>query len=137
MYLNKEIDEFILNLEANSFFSDMKIIKAYPYAIKPTRLKKTVIAVSPSQISAKNISLGETHFFADYKIDVDIYVPQQFGADSIINIVREILGCAAGFYAVGVTASKINADDNLNCFTSKCTVEFNGEIDLGGNENEQ
>lgn len=136
VYLNKEIDEFVIRLEKNSFFSQIKVIKAYPYAIKPTRLKKTVITVSPSQISAENISLGETHLFADYKIDVDIYVPQQIGADSIISIVREIFRCAAGFYAVGVTASKITADDNLNCFISKCTIEFNGEIDLGSDENE-
>lgn len=136
MYLTCEIQGIIDYLRADKHFDNTHIVKAFPYMKKPTKLRKIVIAVSPSEIEAENISVGDVNLYGEYSIDFDVFSPQELGTpvvfDSIQNII-EILKC---FYPSRIYVSKITPVDEISCFSAKCTLTFNGEINFGGAVNE-
>ena len=130
MCLDNELDAFIERLKTSEALGDAKIIKAYPYVLKPTKLKNTVIAVSPSEISAQSISLGQENFFASYVIDADIYVPVELGSPKIWEYIRGILLSQMNSFPSSVSVSKVTAEDRLSCCTAKCSITYNGALDL-------
>lgn len=128
MYLTEEIDALIAQLKTNQFFENIKIVKAFPYINKPTRLSKTVIAVSPSKISAENISIGSESLFGDYSVDFDIFIPIQEGTPVDTAVIEQLLCTLSSCYLKAAAVSEITADNTISCCTAKCTLTFSGEI---------
>lgn len=132
MCLDHELNTFIDRLKNSEAFSDVQIIKAYPYVTKPTRLKNAVITVSPSEISGKSISIGQENIFASYTIDADIYVPVESGSPRMWEYIRNILLAQMNSIPTAVSVSRVTADDKLSCYTARCSLTYNGVLALDG-----
>jgi hypothetical protein len=132
MYLAKEIDVLTEALRENSYFDNVKIVKAYPYLNKATRLSKTVIAISPAGIDAKNISIGDENLFGDYSIAFDVFIPIQSGSPIESSVIEQLLVTMSKCYPVGISVSEISVNNDISCCTAKCIFTFNGEIGIGG-----
>lgn len=132
MYLTEEIDALTARLKANPYFDRIKIVKAFPYKNKPTRLGTAVVAVSPSRISAENISVGGERLFGDYSIDFDVFIPIQEGTPVDTTVIEQIISTLSACFPKSVAVSKITADNSIFCCTAKCTLTFSGEITIGG-----
>lgn len=132
MYLNKEIDALIALLKANPFFDDIKITKAFPFINKPTRLSRTVIAVSPSKIDAQNISVGGESLFGDYSIDFDVFIPINDGTPVDTDVIEQLVCTLSKSFPKAAAVSEITVNNNIFCCTAKCTFTFSGEIKIGG-----
>lgn len=130
MCLDKELDAFVERLKNSEALSDVKIIKSYPYASKPTRLKNTVITVSPSEISGESISIGQENIFAKYTIDADIYVPVELGPPRMWEYIRAVLLAQVNSYPTAVFVSRVTANDKLSCCTARCSFTYNGVLSL-------
>jgi hypothetical protein len=133
MYLTNEIDVLIEMLRANSYFDDIKIIKAFPYSMKATRLAKTVIAVSPSKVEGENISIGDNKMFGEYSIDFDVFIPILSGTPVKSDVIEQIVTTVSACYPSGISVSAITVNNDISCTTAKCTFTFSGEISIGGN----
>lgn len=130
MCLDDELDAFIERLKSCEALEDVRIIKAYPYVLKPTKLKRAVITVSPSEINAQKISLGQKNLFASYVIDADIFVPVELGSPKIWEYIRGILLSQTNSFPSSVYVSRVTAVDKLSCCTVKCSVTYNGALEL-------
>lgn len=132
MYLNKKTTDIVQKLSLDKRFKEIKVIMAYPDVNKPTRLKKIVVSVSPSAIDAENISVGEECMYGEYKIDIDVFVPQNFGTPCVQEVVQNIIDALKDEMMSGIKVSEIKAYNSLFCYGVNCRLTFLGEIDFGG-----
>lgn len=132
MYLTHEIQQVIDYLRADRRFFNTKIVKAFPYMKKPTKLRTIVIAVSPSKIDAENVSVGDINLYGEYSIDFDVFSPQELGTPAVFRSIQDIIEILKSFYPSKVYVSEITSVDGISCFSAKCTLTFRGDIDFGG-----
>lgn len=146
--LNKAVDDFIARLNQSDVFGDLegaegvdgigniKIIKSYPYVIKPTKLTKIVVAVSLGDVSGNSISIGDSCIFGSYRIDACIYSPYARGADVLPLVAEKIFACFADCNPVSITTTQVDTDATTLCYTIKCSITFSDLINLGGGNSE-
>jgi hypothetical protein len=114
---------------------DCKIIKAYPYEFKPTRLSKAVIAVSQSEVEVENIAIGDECYFGNYTINTAVYVPYEFGVPAVSKFIDAIVKSQADYCPLKISTTKIENVENISCFKFDCSFTFNDFI-LMEDENE-
>lgn len=134
MILNERIDEFIDRLNSSELLSDCKIIKAYPYFRKPTRLENTIIAISLGEINASNIELGGDVLNGSYIINASIYSP--YGEADVSKTIQAVVDSQLSAYPSSISVSELNTNDSLSCVWAKCGFSFYDNISFGGSENE-
>lgn len=127
MFFDEKIDETIEILKRDSFFDDMRIIKAYPCATKPTRLEKNIIAVSPGETVMNNISVGQCVLYGNYEIRFDIFVSQRNGAESLAKIASRIIHDSLFKHPAKIEVSNTSAYNAIGAFTLRCTLTFAGK----------
>lgn len=132
MYLNKKVNDIVQKLSLDERFKDSKIIKAYPDVNKPTRLKRIVVSVSPSSIEAENISVGEECMYGEYSIDIDAFVPQNFGTPCVQKVIENVIDTLKDEFPTRIKVSQINVNNSLFCYYVNCCLTFCGEINFGG-----
>ncbi len=130
--LSNVVDDFINKLKQDAHFENIKIIKAYPYVAKPTRLSKIVLCLSLAEISADNCSVGDNCIYGDYKIDIDIFVPYKIGADVISDVFSNIVNACNDNLPIGISTNNIKNDRDTLCYTAKCSLVFNDALNIGG-----
>lgn len=136
MYLSNEIDSLCKRLKADDSLNAFKIIKAYPYNIKPTRLSYQVIAVSPSSIEAESIAVDNEDFYGKYSIDLDVFSPYEMGSPAMSDALERVLVSATDNTVVGISVSAVTVDENAHCFKAKCTLKYCYSHMLRGINNE-
>lgn len=135
MYLNKKVNDIVNKLSSDKRFDNIKVIMAYPNVNKPTQLKKIVVTVSPSEIDAENISVGENCFYGDYSVNIDVFVPQNFGSPCIQQTVESVVDLLKDEMPKAVRVSQIKVDNALFCYYVNCRITFCDVINFGGNAN--
>lgn len=136
MYLDNYIDELLQRLQQCSELNDIKIIKAYPYAIKPTALDTIVITLSPGGIQCDNVELGGSTFHGRYDIDAHIFVPHKLGSPVATDVVSRFLRYGVDWRVQGVSLTQIDSSDILRCYTAKCSLTYYDRFDFGDDSNE-
>lgn len=131
MYSDKRIEELIAELEQCSALDDVKIIKAFPYAIKPTVPDKAMITLSPGEVSCESIGIGEDCFHGRYGIDANVFVPYEMGSSVMADILSRLLQNSVDCRVQGVSVKPAQADDTLHCYTAGCTLTYYDKFDFG------
>lgn len=134
MLLSTKINSFVERLNACSELKSCKIIKAYPYSMKPTNLKSTVIAVSVGEIASENVEIGGEELCGKYKINAYIYSPYKM--NDFNNIISLVINSQLNAYPSAVSVSEISNSDDLECLFVNCSFTFFDSLDFGGDENE-
>ena len=134
--LSNAVDDFVTMLSQNDDFGNIKVIKAFPYVIKPTKLSKIVVAVSLGDVNADNISIGDNCVFGTYRIDTCIYAPFDMGADDLPLVAEKIFASCVNYNPVAFTTTQVDTDAKTLCYTLKCSITFSDLINLGGGDNE-
>lgn len=136
MYLNEKVKDIVYRLSQDTRFEHTKIITAYPDSNKPTRLKQIVVCVSPSSVDAENIAVGEAFMYGRYSVDIDVFVPQNFGSPCVQTAVQNLMDALRAELPVGIKVSQIQVNNSLFCYSVNCCLTFCGEIDFGGGKND-
>ena len=126
------LSDFIEKLEADEFFEDVRIKRAYPDEIKPTLLKKAVVALGIKSIEVDENSIGQDIKSGSYSVFADIFIPYSFDKQSFERIVFKICADICGLNLVAIEISGITADATAECYTMKTLFTFNGEICFKG-----
>ena len=134
MYLQAELNKIYTALKESEALENYIVIKAYPYATKPTKLQKSVITVSPAASELKNVTLGEKSAFGTYGIYTDIFIPQESGSPCGSDAVQKIIEILSDFEPVNIKISEFKNEDVLNAFSLRCLFRFSGAISLDGEE---
>lgn len=136
MYLRSECEALLNLLKESGELGGCYIILAYPFAKKPTRLTKPIIAVSPAGLEGKAAEIGEERYFGEYTLCADIYLPQQLGSPAAYDIAERVIGAALSLNPIRIKLAEIESDDALDCFRVGCAFSFNGEISFKGGESD-
>lgn len=123
MIINEYIDKVFNAL--NDGLDDIKVIKSYPLAHKPTRMLEPIVAVSPHNMVQRAIGLGEYANETDITISVDIFVPYRNGQDVLNGIVDSI--CSLGI-AHSIKAGEPVANKQMDCISIQLLLEFKAYI---------
>ena len=124
--------DFIARLEADEFFKNVRITRAYPDAIKPTQLKKAVIAVGIKNIEVDENSLGQDIKSGSYSIFADIFVPYSYDKQTFERIVFRICADISELNLVAIEISGVTANTTAECYVMKSVFTFNDEISFKG-----
>lgn len=126
------LSDFISRLEADAFFENIRIKRAYPDEIRPTQPKKAVVAVGIKNIEVDETSVGQNIKSGSYSVFADIFVPYSFDKQSFEKIVFRICMDIAELDLTAIEISGITADTAAECYMMKSLFTFNDEICFGG-----
>lgn len=122
------LSDFIDRLEADEFFENVKITRAYPNEIKPTQLKKAVVAVGIRNIVVDENSIGQDIKTGSYSVFADIFVPYSYDKQTFERIVFRICMDISELNLVAIEISGITANTTAECYMMKSLFTFNNEI---------
>ena len=122
------LSDFMNKLEADDFFEDVRLTRAYPDVIKPTQLKKAVVAVGIKSIEVDENSVGQNIKSGSYSIFADIFVPYSYDKQGMEQIVFRICRDIAELNMVAIEVSGITVNSTAECFVMKSVFTFNDEI---------
>lgn len=133
------IDDFIAKIRANQYFSDKKVVCAYPYSVKPTVLKKVVVAAGIKEIHLSDASVGQNVKAGSYSVFADAFIPFALSDTVPRQIVSEICKSVIKDNIVSVYVSEIKASRTAQCLVLRMDLTFNDELcfDTEVNQNEQ
>ena len=122
------LSDFIDKLEADEFFENVKITRAYPNEIKPTQLKKAVVAVGIRNIEVDENSIGQDIKSGSYSVFADIFVPYSYDKQTFERIVFRICMDISELNLVAIEISGVTANTTAECYVMKSVFTFNDEI---------
>lgn len=122
------LSDFIHKLEADEFFENIRITRAYPDVIKPTRLKNAVVAVGIKNIEVDENSIGQDIKSGSYSIFANIYVPHAYDKRSFEQIVFRICRDISELNVVAIEISEITVNSTAECLVMRSVFTFNDEI---------
>ena len=122
------LSDFINRLETDKFFDNVRITRAYSDKIKPTQLKKAVVAVGIKNIEVDDNSLGQGIKTGSYSVFANIYIPHSYDRLSFEQIVFRICRNISELNVVAIEISAVTADSTAECLVMKSVFTFNDEI---------
>ena len=122
------LSDFIDKLEADDFFENIRITRAYPDEIKPTQLKKAVVAVGIRNIEVDESSIGQDIKSGSYSLFANIFVPYSYDKQTFERIVFRICMDISELNLVAIEVSGVTANTTAECYVMKSVFTFNDEI---------
>lgn len=126
--IDNMLDSVISMLKENDYFSDIKVIKAYPCSAAPTRLAAETVAVGFDEINFSSSSVDESIRDGEVTIFIDIFVPLKANNARAIDIFTEICRCFNSFNILSVRCERMAVDVSTAAYVLKTAFTFNNEI---------
>jgi hypothetical protein len=136
MNINSLLDDMLEKINANSFFDDMKIIKAYPCSVKPTRLNNVYISLGINKIDIKPYEIDDVNKAGEVSVFADIFVPIRMDNACMSEIFSRLCTVLEEYNVIGISADRITADNDIQAYVLKTSITFSDEVIFGGEGNE-
>ena len=130
MKIENTIDKLIEVISADDYFNDIKIIKAYPCSIAPTRIVTETVALGFDEIRLSSASVDESGRAGDLSVFVDIFIPIKTDNSRASEIFARICKCFYAYNILSVSAQRIAVDVNTASYVLKTVFTFNDEIEV-------
>lgn len=128
MFLNEKITELFEKFSNDENLSDIKFIRAYPYAKKATILESVVATLSPGDISVESVAMDNKSYYGSFGVNIDVFVPYEKGSPASMDVTERIINSALDMTSIGVKVGKIHNDTITACYRVSATVTYNGAI---------
>lgn len=130
MKIESFMDEFIGLIKSDDYFSDMKIIKAYPCTAAPVRLSKETIALGFEKVDFSSVSVDDNSRAGSISVFADIFVPLKTDNGRACDIFSRLCRCFGRYNVISVSAQRITVDMNTASYVMKTAFTFNDEIEV-------
>lgn len=130
MQIESFIDEFIGLIKNDDYFSDIKIIKAYPCTAAPVRLSKETIALGFEKVDFSSVSVDDNSRAGSICVFADIFVPLKTDNGRVRDIFSRLCRCFGRYNVISVSAQRITVDMNTASYVMKTAFTFNDEIEV-------
>ncbi len=128
---------FIKVIKSNSYFDDIKVIPSYSAVVKPTFMKKPVVAISIGNGDVKKYAVGEENQSGNLTVYAAVYVPFELGGQTGAEVAKHLCVAASSFPGVvGVSVNKPYVNSATNCVVTKAGFTLSDEFDFGGDYDE-
>ncbi len=130
MKIESLIDNLIKVISEDSYFSDIKLIKAYPCTIAPTRIGVETVAFGLDKISLSSSSVDDSNRDGDVSVFADIFIPIKTENSRAGEIFSRLCKCLSIYNILSVSAERITVDVNTSAYVLKTVFTFNDEIEV-------
>lgn len=130
MKIENIIDRLIAVISADDYFSDIKIIKAYPCTIAPSRIATETVALGFDEIRLSSASVDDSNRAGDISVFVDIFIPIKMENSKACDIFSRICRCFYVYNILSVSAQRMAVDINTSAYVLKTVFTFNDEIEV-------
>lgn len=125
----KMIDELRNSIDDTE---NVKIIKAYPFSDKPTRITKAYIAVGIKEIRLEPYQIDYPDKTGELIISADLFCPLKWDSSEIIRLFSKLCAAVEKYNITSIKAGEITADTNTQAYRLKTAITFYNEFDFGG-----
>jgi hypothetical protein len=126
MYLKQELENMRALLSESEALGDCRIIIAYPYAKKPSRLGRVHIALYEGEVSGEAYALGQEEQRLSYQLCASLFVPQNMGSPYTGELAKAVVKAMLSTYPLGIGVSEVKANDELGCYEVRCSFTYEG-----------
>lgn len=130
MRLEKLLDRLIDIIKTDDYFADIKVMKAYPCAIAPTRILKDTVALGIEGVELLSVSVDDSNRAGDISVFADIFIPVKKDNGKAYEIFTELCRCLCIFNVIRISAQRIAVDANTASYVLKTVITFNDEIEV-------
>lgn len=132
MRLDTVLDELIGVINSNDYFKDVRIIKAYPFDIKPTRPSHPYIALGIEGIDMQSSSIDSAQRSGQLSVFADVFVPSKQSGEKIYDIFSNMCEVLSCFNVLSIKAFRIQYDTYTQSNVLKSVITFHDELVFGG-----
>lgn len=125
----KMIDELMNSIDDTE---NVKIIKAYPFSDKPTRITKAYIAVGIKEIKLEPYQIDYPDKTGELIISADLFCPLKWDSGGLIRLFSKLCAAVEKYNITSIKAGEITADTNTQAYRLKTAITFYNEFDFGG-----
>lgn len=125
----KMIDELRNSIDDTE---NVKIIKAYPFSDKPTRITKAYIAVGIKEIRLEPYQIDYPDKTGELIISADLFCPLKWDSSELIRLFSKLCAAVEKYNITSIKAGEITADTNTQAYRLKTAITFYNEFDFGG-----
>ena len=136
MRLDTVLDKLIGIIKGDVYFDNIKVIRAYPSDIKPTRLNCPYIALGLSEIDMSSSSIDSMQRSGMISVFADIYVSGRNDGAVIYDIFTRLCEMLSRFNVLSIKAERTQYDTYTQANVLKSVITFDDEITFGGALNE-
>lgn len=130
MKIENLIDRLIEVISADDYFENIKIIKAYPCTIAPSRIAAETVALGFDEIRLSSSSVDDSSRAGDISVFIDIFIPIKTENSRACDIFSRICRCLYVYNILSVSAQRISVDVNTSAYVLKTVFTFNDEIEV-------
>lgn len=128
--IDSVLDTLISTIKADDYFSDIRVIKAYPCSAAPTRLAKETVAIGFDEISFSSMSIDENAREGEVTAFIDIFIPLKINNSRAVDIFSRLCRCFNSFNILSVRCERMNVDVNTASYVLKTAFTFHNEIEV-------
>lgn len=125
----KMIDELKNSIDDTE---NVKIIKAYPFSDKPTRITKAYIAVGIKEIRLEPYQIDYPDKAGELIISADLFCPLKWDSGELIRLFSKLCAAVERYNITSIKAGEITADTNTQAYQLTTSITFYNEFDFGG-----
>lgn len=130
--LDTVLDELICVINSDEYFKDIRVIKAYPFDVKPTRPPHPYIALGIEEIDMCSGSIDSAQRSGQLSVFADIFVSKKQDAQIIYEIFSKMCEALECFNVLSIKAFRIKYDADTQSNVFNCVITFNDELVFGG-----
>lgn len=125
----KMIDELIKSIDNAE---NVKIIKAYPFSDKPTRITKAYIAVGVKAIKLEPYQIDYPDMAGEFMLSADLFCPLKWNSSELIMLFSKLCTAVEKYNITSIKTGEITADTNTQAYRLKTAITFYNKFDFGG-----
>lgn len=130
MRIENMIDGLIHLIKQDDYFSDIKVMKAYPCTSAPSRIGCDTVALGIERINLSSVSVDESSRAGDLCVFADIFIPLKTDNSKACDIFIRLCRCFSIYNILSVSAQRIAVDVNTASYVMKTAFTFNDEIEV-------
>ncbi len=136
MRLDNMLDEMVGIIKSDDYFNGIKVIKAYPFDVKPTRFACPYIALGLCEIDMHSISVDSAQRAGTVSVFADIYVSWKKDGAVIYDIFTRLCKVLSCFNVLSIKTQRMEYDTYTQANKLESVITFSDEIAFGGALNE-
>lgn len=130
MRIENVLDDMVDMIKADTYFSNIRVIKAYPCSTASTHLADETIAIGIDKISFSSMSVDESSREGDIAVFIDIFIPLKLSSSRASDILSGLCRCFRDLHVLSVRADRMTVHVDTAAYLLRTVFTFNNEIEV-------
>ena len=80
--------------------------------------------LAPAELDLESVSVDNENFYGKYAVDVDLFVPYEFGSPAAFDDMENIVRCIMNERVCAIKLSSISRESSTECYKIRATFTF-------------